>query len=73
MVGVAVLARLLNKYDLTMRQMFEVPFGRTLLLETVVTPSWHYPGDITYILADADRANILDWPLLCGSRWFEWR
>ncbi len=32
----------------------------TYLVEAGMTPSWHYPGDITYILADADRAKNLD-------------
>ena len=58
--GVPVLGELVNMYDLTVRQRFEAPFERTLLIAAVAVPSWNYPGNYAYILFDADRAEILD-------------
>lgn len=58
--GVPVLGELLNMYDLTIRQTFEAPFERTLMLACVVAPCWNYPGEYAYILFDADKAAILD-------------
>jgi hypothetical protein len=59
-VGVPVLGRLLNPYDLTVRQTFDAPFARTLMLAAVVSPSWNFPGEFAYILANADVAEIWD-------------
>jgi predicted deacylase len=58
--GVPVLGELLNMYDLTVRQRFEAPFERTLMLAAVVATSWNYPGEYAYILFDADKAEILE-------------
>lgn len=58
--GAPVLGRLLNMYDLTIRQEFKAPFQRTLMLATVVGPSWFYPGSPAYLLADAGIAEVLD-------------
>jgi hypothetical protein len=58
--GVPVLGELLNMYDLTVRQKFEAPFERTLMLAAVAAPAWHYPGNYAYILFDADKAEVLD-------------
>lgn len=58
--GPRVLGRLLNMYDLSYRQEFATPFARTLLLATPVTPAWNYPGEIAYIFADADAAEMWD-------------
>ena len=58
--GPRVLGRLLNIYDLSIREIFETPFKRTLLLASVAAPSWNYPGDMAYIFADADQAEVLD-------------
>jgi predicted deacylase len=58
--GVPVLGELVSMYDLTLRQTFEAPFERTLLIAAVAAPSWHYPGNYAYILFDADKAEILD-------------
>jgi len=58
--GVPVLGELLNMYDLSVRQTFEAPFERTLLIAAVIAPSWNYPGEYAYILFDADKAEILD-------------
>jgi hypothetical protein len=55
-----VLGELLNMYDLTVRQKFEAPFERTLMLAAVAAPAWHYPGNYAYILFDADKAEVLD-------------
>ncbi len=57
-VGVPTLGRLLNPYDLTVRQTFDTPFAKTLMLAAVVSPSWNYPGEFAYILADADAAEV---------------
>jgi hypothetical protein len=57
--GVPVLGELLSMYDLTVRQRFEAPFERTLLIAAVVGPSWSYPGTYAYILFDADNAEVL--------------
>jgi predicted deacylase len=57
--GVPVLGELLNMYDLSVRQRFEAPFERTLLIAAVVGPAWAYPGTYAYILFDADGAEIL--------------
>jgi hypothetical protein len=59
-VGLPVLGRLVNPYDLTVRQTFEAPFARTLMLASVVAPVWTYPGETAYMLADADAAQALD-------------
>lgn len=56
--GVPVLGELLNMYDLTVRQRFEAPFERTLLIAAVVGPSWSYPGTYAYILFDADGPDV---------------
>jgi predicted deacylase len=58
--AVPVLGELLNMYDLTIRQAFEAPFERTLMLAAVIAPSWNYPGEYAYILFDADKAEILE-------------
>jgi predicted deacylase len=58
--GVPVLGRLLNPYDLTVRQTFEAPFSRTLMLASVIAPVWTYPGETAYMLADADKAEVVD-------------
>jgi hypothetical protein len=59
-VGIPVLGRMLNMYDLTFRQAFEAPFERTLMLAGVIAPAWNYPGEFAYILADADAAEVWD-------------
>src|SRR5262249_37485525 len=48
-MGVQVLGRLLNPYDLTLRQEFVTPFERTLMLATRVVPTWCTPGEFGYI------------------------
>ena len=58
--GGRVLAQLLNPYDLSMRETFETPFNRTLLLAAAVNPGWRMAGDIVYIIADADIAEVLE-------------
>ena len=58
--GVPVLGELINMYDLTVRQKFEAPFERTLLIAAPVAPCWCYPGEYAYIMFDADKAAILD-------------
>ena len=58
--GPLVLGRLLNPYDLTVRQEFAAPFARTLMLATRVTPTWCTPGEFGYIITDADQTEILD-------------
>ena len=58
--GPLVLGRLLNPYDLTMRQEFAAPFARTLMLATRITPTWCTPGEFGYIITDADHAEILE-------------
>jgi predicted deacylase len=57
-VGVPVLGELLSMYDLTVRQTFEAPFERTLLIAAVVGPLWTYPGNYAYILFDADGPDV---------------
>jgi predicted deacylase len=56
--GVPVLGELLNMYNLTVRQRFEAPFERTLLIAAVVRPAWSYPGTYAYILFDADGPDV---------------
>ena len=58
--GPLVLGRLLNPYDLTVRQEFAAPFARTLMLATNITPTWCTPGEFGYIITDADHAEILE-------------
>jgi hypothetical protein len=58
--GAQVLGRLLNPYDLTVRQEFATPFARTLMLATRVVPTWCTPGEFGYIITDADMAEVLD-------------
>jgi hypothetical protein len=58
--GVPVLGRLLDMYELRIRQEFETPFQRTLMLATVVGPSWFHSGSPAYLFADADVAEVLD-------------
>jgi len=58
--GPLVLGRLLNPYDLTVRQEFAAPFARTLMLATRVAPTWCTPGEFGYIITDADNAEILE-------------
>jgi predicted deacylase len=58
--GPLVLGRLLNPYDLTVRQEFATPFARTLMLATRITPTWCTPGEFGYIITDADNAEILE-------------
>jgi predicted deacylase len=60
LVGVPTLGRLQNMYDLTIRQEIENPFERTLLLGTPVAPTFCHPGDLLFLLADADAAEVLD-------------
>jgi len=55
---VPVLGELLNMYDLTVRQTFEAPFERTLLIAGVVGPCWCYPGEYAYIMFDADGPDV---------------
>jgi predicted deacylase len=59
LAGPLVLGRLLNPYDLTVRQEFTAPFARTLMLATRVTPTWCTPGEFGYIISDADNAEVL--------------
>ncbi len=58
--GVPVLGSLLNPYDLTVRQTFETPFKRTLMLATRVTPTMCQPGEFGYIITNADEAEVLE-------------
>jgi predicted deacylase len=58
--GPLVLGRLLNPYDLTVRQEFVAPFARTLMLATRIAPTWCTPGEFGYIITDADNAEILE-------------
>lgn len=58
--GVPTLGVLLNPYDLTIRQRFETPFARTLMLATRVVPTICQPGEFGYIVADADNAEVLE-------------
>lgn len=58
--GAPVLARLLNPYDLTVAETFTTPFARTLFLAAACAPAWRMAGDIIYILADADAAEVLE-------------
>lgn len=58
--GVPTLGVLLNPYDLTVRQRFETPFSRTLMLATRVAPTICQPGEFGYIIADADNAEVLE-------------
>jgi Succinylglutamate desuccinylase / Aspartoacylase family len=60
-VGIPVLGRLLNMYDLSIRQTFETPFERTILTAAVVAPTWAYPGSYAYILFDADGPDVQVW------------
>jgi predicted deacylase len=59
--GLSVLGRLLNMYDLSIRQTFETPFERTIMTAAVVAPSWVYPGSYSYILFDADGPEVEVW------------
>ncbi len=59
-VGAQVLGRLLNPYDLTLRQEFATPFERTLMLATRIAPTWCTPGEFGYIITDADKAEVLE-------------
>jgi predicted deacylase len=52
------LGQLLNPYDLTLRESFETPFARSLLLAAAVKPGWRAAGDTLYIVADADIAEV---------------
>jgi predicted deacylase len=58
--GSQTLGRLLNPYDLTLRQEFATPFARTLMLATRVVPTWCTPGEFGYIITDADNAEVLE-------------
>jgi predicted deacylase len=58
--GLVTVGKLLNMYDLTVREEYKTPFQRTLLLASVVVPAWHFSGEIAYIYADADKAEVLD-------------
>jgi predicted deacylase len=58
--GAQVLGRLLNPYDLTLRQEFATPFARTLMLAARVAPAWCTPGEFGYIITDADNAEVLE-------------
>jgi predicted deacylase len=58
--GPLALGRLLNPYDLTVRQEFVAPFARTLMLATRIAPTWCTPGEFGYIITDADNAEILE-------------
>jgi len=58
--GAQVLGRLLNPYDLTVRQEFTTPFARTLMLATRVVPTWCTPGEFGYIITDAEKAEVLE-------------
>ena len=56
---VELLGQLVSPYDLAVRQTFGAPFRHTLLLAAVVAPAWKQPGEIAYILADAEEAQVL--------------
>jgi predicted deacylase len=56
--GVPVLGQLINPYDLSVRQEFETPFERTLMLATRVAPAWCTPGEFGYIITNADNAEV---------------
>jgi hypothetical protein len=58
--GPVTIGRLLNMYDLTQVEEYVAPFKRTLLLASVVVPAWHFSGEIAYIFADADKAEVFD-------------
>lgn len=58
--GIPVLARLINPYDLTVRQEFQAPFKRTLLLAATVGPMWTLPGETAYMMGDADTAEVME-------------
>jgi predicted deacylase len=58
--GSRVLGRLMDMYDLGVRETYETPFRNTLLLAAVVKPSWRAAGDFLYIMADADEAEIVN-------------
>lgn len=58
--GVPTLGVLLNPYDLSVRQTFDAPFVRTLMLATRVTATLCQPGEFGYIIADADNAEVLE-------------
>jgi hypothetical protein len=58
--GPVTVGKLFNMYDLTVREEYQTPFTRTLLLASVVVPAWHFSGEIAYIYADADKAEVLD-------------
>lgn len=57
--GPVTVGKLFNMYDLTVREEYKTPFKHTLLLASVVTPAWHFSGEIAYIYADADKAEVL--------------
>ena len=56
--GTKVLAQVVNPYDLKVRETIETPFTRTLMLAAAVGPAWRAAGDIIYIIADADAAEL---------------
>ena len=60
LAGPVTVGKLLNMYDLTVREEYKTPFKRTLLLASAVIPAWHFSGEIAYIYADADIAEVLE-------------
>lgn len=58
--GPVTFGKLLNMYDLSIREVYESPFKNTLLLASVIVPTWNNPGQIAYIYADADKAEIIE-------------
>ncbi len=58
--GPISVGKLLNMYDLSVIEEYKTPFKRTLLLASMVVPAWYFSGEIAYIYADADKAEILD-------------
>lgn len=58
--GMKVMGKMVNKYDLSVREVYETPFARTMALAAVVGPSWRALGDTLYIVADADLAEVWD-------------
>jgi predicted deacylase len=58
--GPRTLGKLVDSYDLSVRETYETPFQNTLMLAAAVQPSWHAAGDFLYILADADAAEVWD-------------
>ncbi len=56
--GMKVMGKMISSYDLSVREVYETPFERTMALAAVVGPSWRAAGDTLYIVADADLAEV---------------